>query len=701
MPIRIDRMSLTGGGPLSSGFVFEPGDINIIYGRNETGKTYIVESLISLLFRTGKKSTVEWELRNWESSGKVTVSGIAEKPVSFVKTGKKMEDYWQDTVGLPRDFSRLLVVKGGETAIVRSVDGVGHDLLRSYLSGEDLLGVIEARIPLTLRTATTENGQLNGSNMGDIKERSEQRSSLDRLKALTKEVEEVYASGAIYDLRKKLDAIKGGADALKKAKRHHASIISQQRRRVKQDIEGLPTEAELSRIESDISVCESEGATIRRNRETVAGLGNTIDNYVWTDKALGVYKELASGKRIPVPKPVFLISAVVSMTLALVTGLLHLSVPLIVFTAGAVASAVLYYVSTRRALMAAGDGVEMGNLKVEYKKRFGTELTGRTDLEACKERLQPGHFGALALRKELEERLEPQFRQDEDNVKAALRRMADREPPSDQWRPIITGVRVELKRLDSQVNSYDVALASLDVGEADYLEQDPGTPWDKDRYDDLNGQAADVESELQRELDKLNSLRTRIVQETASQSNEWEDLISALQNRQEVAAEKYRQSTAKILARLQVYASIKEFRKEEDTRIAGGLRSEELENPLLAVTGRYRHIRYEEGTGLVVATDQGEEYALGGVSTGTREQILLAMRVGFSSIAMGGQTAFLILDDAFQHSDWQRRGNLVGQVANLVDSGWQVFYFTMDDNIRDLFLDLGKRFGERFKSTQL
>jgi uncharacterized protein YhaN len=89
------------------------------------------------------------------------------------------------------------------------------------------------------------------------------------------------------------------------------------------------------------------------------------------------------------------------------------------------------------------------------------------------------------------------------------------------------------------------------------------------------------------------------------------------------------------------------------------------------------------------------------LSTGAREQVLLALRVGFSSIAMRGQTAFLILDDAFQHSDWQRRGNLVGQIANLVDSGWQVFYFTMDDHIRGLFSDAGKRFGERFKYVEL
>ena len=63
--------------------------------------------------------------------------------------------------------------------------------------------------------------------------------------------------------------------------------------------------------------------------------------------------------------------------------------------------------------------------------------------------------------------------------------------------------------------------------------------------------------------------------------------------------------------------------------------------------------------------------------------------MGFASIAMEGKTGFLILDDAFQHSDWHRRENLVERTLSFVKSGWQVFYFTMDDHIRDLFQNAG------------
>lgn len=96
-----------------------------------------------------------------------------------------------------------------------------------------------------------------------------------------------------------------------------------------------------------------------------------------------------------------------------------------------------------------------------------------------------------------------------------------------------------------------------------------------------------------------------------------------------------------------------------------------------------------------------QQYPLATVSTGAKEQTFLAMRIGFSSIVMKGQTAFLILDDAFQHSDWPRRTNLMDQILRLASSGWQVFYLTMDNHIRDLFLKAGEKLGDRFRSREL
>ena len=77
MAIRIDRIKVNRGGPLDSDFELEPSDLNLIYGLNETGKTYIVESAINLLFRTGRRAPANWDLREWDFAGKIVISGLS------------------------------------------------------------------------------------------------------------------------------------------------------------------------------------------------------------------------------------------------------------------------------------------------------------------------------------------------------------------------------------------------------------------------------------------------------------------------------------------------------------------------------------------------------------------------------------------------------------------------------------------------
>jgi uncharacterized protein YhaN len=97
------------------------------------------------------------------------------------------------------------------------------------------------------------------------------------------------------------------------------------------------------------------------------------------------------------------------------------------------------------------------------------------------------------------------------------------------------------------------------------------------------------------------------------------------------------------------------------------------------------------GDGAVKVLGDAADYYLADLSTGAREQVLLALRMGFASRLAGGQPLFMLLDDAFQHSDWQRRERLVGQVLNMVQAGWQVTYLTMDDHLRDLFDTAAKK----------
>jgi uncharacterized protein YhaN len=138
-----------------------------------------------------------------------------------------------------------------------------------------------------------------------------------------------------------------------------------------------------------------------------------------------------------------------------------------------------------------------------------------------------------------------------------------------------------------------------------------------------------------------------------------------------------------------------DVRTHEDEKIRSGLKAPAVMTSLRQITDHYESLDLE-GDQLVVSDPYGD-YPLPGLSTGAQEQVLLAVRMGFASMLAGGQPLFLILDDAFQHSDWVRRERLVEEVVRLAKDGWQVTYLTMDDHLRDLFRKAGKKeFGEAF-----
>jgi hypothetical protein len=699
MAIRIDRIKVNRGGPLENDFQLEPGDVNLIYGYNETGKSYVVEAIINLLFRTGRKSTVGWNLRDWYFAGSIIVSGLGDKSVTFKGTGKKLEDYWDEETGLPRDLSRLLVVKEGATLLAEEKDGVGRNILKNYLSGEGLLDRIQEGISNTLQQTSVKNGQIIGPARGERKTREQLLNNLKELGSLLKKAENAYTSGVIYDFQQKQNDITNEIEGLEKAKRYHAYRLQTRIDSLNREKKRLPSEKDLSMLESKISIYEETGKRVSDKSEALTKLETAEQDYKWAKNALEKYEKWTSGQIVSAPKPIYIVLAFVFLIGTVVTGFFNLPIPLAISAAGALTFSVFYVKGMRRALASAGTNKELDGLKKELGNRYGSDdiVTLKTQLD----KLQEENFQAKSLKKELEEELLPNLKVQEAGIRIEFKKYKDKDIPSQNWRSTIKELRSELIGLTDKINSLDKELTSLAVPEKELLPQDPGIEWDAERYKVLKGESSEISETLDAELGKLETLKARIAQETRSDSTDWEELVSALSDLREKTADECRGVTAEILAKIQVNAVIQELRKEENARIASGLEGPELTEPLHAITGCYKCMRYDEDDGLIVINDEDEEYPLEKVSSGAQEQAFLAMRMGFSSIAMKGQTAFLILDDAFQHSDWLRRENLMGQVLRLVGSGWQVFYFTMDDHIRDLFLKVGEKVGSRFKSLEL
>jgi uncharacterized protein YhaN len=177
-------------------------------------------------------------------------------------------------------------------------------------------------------------------------------------------------------------------------------------------------------------------------------------------------------------------------------------------------------------------------------------------------------------------------------------------------------------------------------------------------------------------------------------------LIENLQKERRSVAEDYRTLTAEILAGILVSDVLDDVRAQEEKQIRDRLASPLVGQPILQITNRYSGVLYEDDC--VWVQDDYGRFEISDLSTGAREQVLLGLRLGFAAQILKQQRLFLLLDDAFQHADWQRRERLLSQVVELAKDGWQITYFTMDDHIRDLFNSAGpEHFGRQYRFYEL
>jgi uncharacterized protein YhaN len=198
-----------------------------------------------------------------------------------------------------------------------------------------------------------------------------------------------------------------------------------------------------------------------------------------------------------------------------------------------------------------------------------------------------------------------------------------------------------------------------------------------------------LNDKLEHTQQTLSSLKQVICHETGDDITiSWEETLFHLRSITEKKKRKYRELTARLVAEIGVIQILDRIEEEEDQKIQRDINTKEVSALLQGITGSYQTLELIDDQ--VYVSDQYSQYSLSDLSTGAREQIQLALRMGIAARLTGGDPLFLILDDAFQHSDWNRRETLVKLVIALVKKGWQVTYLSMDDHIRDLFLKYGK-----------
>jgi DNA repair exonuclease SbcCD ATPase subunit len=695
MSVRIKEINVRSLGPISQ-FSMKPGLLNLIYGRNEMGKTYLVEFLIRSLFRNVR----QWSLRTETGQGKVSVQGLEEKDVIFSpKSVRKLDDYWDDAkLGLPPDFSKLLMVKGAEAALNES--GADKSIVVHYLSGQDILSKIEKRIPVNIQKADIHPDDISGPSQGEKKSRDDKKKILENLDQLFEEIDQDYSGGQRKLLSDRKEEITRDLAELEQSKRYRAFQLSQELGELKKEVERIDEE-KLKRLREEIHHYQKKNAELDRKKQDLKEAEEKSKNYTLLQEIEKTYSQLLA----ETPARISLLFPILALLMIIIAGLfifLKISSGVLAALAAITVFIGLSFWQIRKLLRSKTKLSELERIKTDFHKLF-KEPSFHISVVRDKLKQMEKDFNTAGV---LKEQLVSEIRGIESmkvEIQGQLSDFSDVPKDTQSWGIIIKQVENRLSDLKSKVGENEKSLVSLQIDESDYLSKKPDIEYSKHREDKLRDEKKQIEEDIRRVDDKLKILEQRICDQTGDKiDTPWEKLIYNLQKKCSEVEEEYKQVTAEIIGKKAVFDVVQNLRKDEGQKILESLQSEAITTILENITGRYTKLSLKEDR-LVVSSAYDNDFNLSDLSTGAQEQVMLALRIGFASKLLGkqGEPLFLILDDAFQYSDWERRERLVDTVIGLAKSNWQIIYLTMDDHIKGLFQKRGKAFGSDFQYVDL
>ena len=690
MPIHLDKISVKNLGPLVS-LDLELGSLNLIYGKNETGKTFLVEFLLGSLFRHASK----WDLRAIPGKGNITVSGLREESTSFtLTTRKKIEDYWKDDeLGLPLNMSRLLVVKGGELDLARTPGGVNRDVLKTALTSEVLLDQIRKPISKTIQGATLVDQEIRGANRGILNDRQDLSSEIQKLRGLLEQVENEYSRGPLRQLELKITDIQKDLKIQEKSKRHAAYQFRQERKLLSEEKEKL-SDKTLSDLKLNLHDYTTGEEILTKQEKELGKQQDRSKHYGWLESAISVWE--SSGFEV-VKKPARWITffGMAAMLLGLILlginaivstlNLLWIGLPLSLISAG-----MIFYslIRLQQWTSSINESEERQSIQEEYKTRFGKTLRGLSVLKEKKESIQKSYFQVEPLEKENQEQRIKQIQRKSD-LQDLFEALTGKISQEKNWDKAYQYLKMKSDELTEKIHALDLELEKLNVPEEQVREEPVDEEYNPQQVTDFQEILSTLDDELEHMQQALSSLKQMICHETGDDITiSWEETLFHLRSITEEKEREYRKLTARLVAEIGVIQILDRIEDEEDQKIQRDINTKEVSALLQSITGSYQTLELIDDQ--IFVSDQYNQYSLSDLSTGAREQIQLALRMGIAARLTGGDPLFIILDDAFQHSDWNRRESLVKQAINMVKNGWQVTYLSMDDHIRDLFLKYGK-----------
>jgi uncharacterized protein YhaN len=682
MTIKINHIGVKNLGPLP---IFDKDfkQINLIYAQNEHGKTYLVEFIYRSIFKNLSINT-----RINTATGQIIVSGLDKQSVAFSPSSKKkLEDFWAESIpGLPRDFSKLLVVKGAELDFTSlNPAGVDDTVLKEFLSGEGLLDKIGKRLGKTETSATISDGRITGAKRGELQKYYENRDRIEKIDSLFININNKISGGTRFRLNQEINHLSGEIQDQEYAKRYQAYSINQKINSLKAQRQEAPDNV-LEELNQELEHYKQNKKELDKKEQEFITNKENSKNYPWLNSALEEYQKLfiLESTKKPQAGKIWLITTLLAISLSIILILLKQPYIGIIAIVVALITGFIYLKELGGKSTGESSKYEIVKIEKEYKERFGNNLSsGTTTIKTKLYELQPVYFSLEQLKKDIEQ-LNLEQMQLEQEISMSFRRLGLPNPAINSADNILEQLHERNNNLDNQIRQNEIYLARLNIQPENYTEKHPSIVYDPEQLANLKTDLEEKMNDLLKSEGELQQLKQAVCAITQADINiDWEELIEKLQIKRQDTVTQYRDSASTIIAQIKLSEVLNDMRNIETERIDQGLNSNDVQQALKTTTGHYSNIEKEANE--IFVSDQFGRYKLKDLSTGAREQVLFGLRIGFASRILAGQPLFLILDDAFQHSDWKRREGLVQELFALAENGWQIIYFTMDDHIRQLF----------------
>jgi uncharacterized protein YhaN len=435
------------------------------------------------------------------------------------------------------------------------------------------------------------------------------------------------------------------------------------------------------------------------------GLGKKVEktkHNEWLSSAIGDYESYLRQGASPAKRLHLILAAVFSFSailLASIGFLLYLfDAPVVdavlyivlgILIALSTISGFMYFRQQKKNERVLALSNELKRIESSYKEKFDEPLTDIATLKSKHQSMQADYYAAQTMDQDSIE-LKSDIKLLKTKIQNGFKRLNLSGEDESLWSDQIAQLKRSHTEKERKLQRLQLELANLGIDRDEYLEVDPEIIFDKAILARYESELFQVQERIQEEETNFELLKTEIRAAISDKTSiSWDDLLENLRQKYRQLMKEYRGVTSKILAGIIVTHVIKDARQKEDEKIKAVLQSPVVQSPLYAITKKYNKATI---TGEILrVSDKFEEFDIAELSTGAREQVLLALRIGFAAKIMGTETAFLILDDAFQHSDWIRRQYSIDSIITLAKNGWQIIYLSMDDHIRDLFNNVVKR----------